>query len=200
MFIGIDLSLRSTGLVCLSETGEYIDKKLIQPNPDIYNNEELIIYIWKEIKSFIDLYKPSHIGLEGLSFSSLSSSKDIMAGNFWYIRIKIREEYPNTILKIIPVLTWRNHLFDKEERKTLKENENKAKELKKELIKLEPKEKKRKLEENQELLLKSNIKYLTWEKLPKELAEEFKKIGFNKGCYDVTDAYFITKHIYENNQ
>lgn len=190
-FLGIDLSLRSTGLVFLNQ--DQIEYKLITSDAKKLNGEELLLYNIKEILEFIDYHRPKYIGLEGLSFGSVSSSKDILAGNFWYLRTMIYQNYVTP--EIIPVLTWRCPLFNKEERAELKCNMGLLNELKKQLIKLPKDEKKQLLLDNELLIERANIKYVTWEKLPEPIKSDFEKIGFSKGGFDLTDAYFIADYM-----
>jgi hypothetical protein len=191
--IGIDLSLRSTGLVCVDNSN--FDYKLIVTDPKKLNDEELIAYNWTLIELFITKHNPTHIAIEGLSFNSLSSSKDLLAGNFWYIRTRLFASYPEIKVDIIPVLTWRSPLFNKEERKSLKECDKKVKDLKK-LMKTMTKDQKAECAiENKEIIQGANIKYLTWMKLPDIIKSEFHKVGFTKGGFDLTDAYFLAKHM-----
>lgn len=197
--VSIDLSLRSTALVFLNQTDYTYE--LVKSDSKKLNDEKLLQYNWNCINSFIAKHKPDIIAIEGLSFNSVSSSKDLIAGNFWFIRTMIDIHYPDIKLIIVPVLTWRNPLFNKEERKELKDNTKKLKDIKKLIKDCKDKADKQKLTlDNEELILKSNIKYLTWEKLPIKIREEFNDVGFTKGCFDLTDAYFIAKHIQSGNK
>lgn len=193
-YVSIDLSMRSTALVAMDDDGS-INYKLVISDSKKINDEQLLMYNAIEIVDFINKHKPKYVGLEGLSFGSISGSKDIIAGNFWYVRTQIYQ-HCDVELEIIPVLTWRSPLFDKEERKTLKENDKLVKQLKKDMKEIKSKtEKSRILKENEELILKASIKYLTWEKLPVNIRNMFQEVGFTKGCFDLTDAYFIANHL-----
>jgi len=193
VIVAIDLSLRSTGLVALQDN-RILEYDVITSDAKKLNKEELLIFNSLKIMDFIDKYQPDKIGLEGLSFGSISSSKDILAGNFWKLRTDIfKAGYP---IDIIAVLTWRSSLFNKEERKLLKENSKKLKLLRKEWKLITDKvEKTQILKDNNELILNSNIKWLTWLKLPANIREEFEKVGFSKGGADLCDAYFIARYI-----
>ena len=188
--LGIDLSLRSTGL--------FIDDqyKLIQTDPKKVNDEALLIYNANAILDFIKETKPDYINLEGLSLGSISSSMDIICGNFWYLRTEIFKVYPNLKVNIIPVKSWRCPLFSIADNKIFLENNKKMKALKKELAyeKMDYKGKRDFAIEHAELILLSNVKYLTFLKLPFEWQEEFHKISFTKGCFDLTDSFFLSKH------
>lgn len=194
MFLGIDLSLRSTGLVFLSDTD--IQYQLV--NNKKLDDESLILSNFSEITSFIEKTKPTNIGIEGLSFGSISSSKDIIAGNFWYLRTQLYHMFPNIKVDIIPVLTWRSKLFNKEERQELKKNETALKTFKRQLMHIPQNEKKQYLLDNQDLVLKANIKYLTYCKLPSTIQDMFHVYGFTKGTFDLSDAYFIADYLKNN--
>jgi hypothetical protein len=193
MAMGIDLSLRSTALVNIK--GNDVSYKLVTPSSKVYNDEELLLYNQREIRQYIKICVPDKIALEGLSFGSLSGSKDILAGNFWMIRTMIKQEFPDIELTIVPVLTWRSPLFTKEERKELKDNTEKVKLLKLEIAKLPKEDKQATLLQNEELIHRANIKYLTWLKVPEPHKSEFQKVGFNKGTFDLVDGYFLARHI-----
>jgi hypothetical protein len=194
--IGIDLSMRGTGLSFVD--GDKFEYKLIKTDSKILNDEQLLIHIAKEVIVFIKKHDPEKIGLEGLSFGSLSGAKDIIAGNFWYLRTEIFKEL-NRHVEIIPVLTWRSPLFTKEDRKILKEYSIKMKALKVKIKSLKTlKEKKQLKLDNMEIVLNSDIKYLTWLKLPANIRSVFEEeVGFDKGGADLTDAYFIAKYLEE---
>jgi len=196
--LSIDLSLRSTGMVY--RNGDTIKYKLINP-PKEYNDESLLVYIKTHISLFIQECKPTLIGLEGLSFGSVSSSKDIIAGNFWCVREMLFTDYPSILVEIIPVLTWRSPLFNKDERKKLKEIVLQVKLLKKEMETLSKVDKKALALENEELIRLSDIKYQTWLKVPEPYKTEFETYGGSKGKFDLSDAYFICEYLdslYEN--
>lgn len=196
--IGIDLSLRSTGLVHINENGELIRFKLVQPSAKEYQDESNLIYNAEEILTFIGRVNPSVIGLEDLSYNSISSSKDLIAGNFWYLRTQLKIHYPEIPLMIVPVLSWRSPLFTKAERSEKKENDKSLKILKDKLKTIKSKKEKQELaKENEELILKSNIKYLTYNKLPDEIKYEFSEYNYNNGLFDLSDAYWIANYIKE---
>lgn len=185
MKLGIDLSLRSAGLCFNNEF------KLIQITK--LNDEELLIEISNQICSFIHKCKPNEINIEGLSFNSISGSKDIIAGNFWYLRCRIHCEFPDIPINIIPVTQWRNPLFTKEERKQLKENVKILKENKISLKGLIGEERKEAQLKNKELELNASIKYNTFLKLPDDIKNIINNITQDEGRWDLTDAYWISR-------
>ena len=193
--VGIDLSLRSTGLVHL-KNGELNQFQLVQPSPKDYQDESILIYNSDVILKFIAETKPYVIGLEDLSYNSISSSKDLIAGNFWYLRTQLKIHYPEIPIIIVPVLSWRSPLFNKAERDKKKENDKLLKILKEQLKAIKSKKEKQELAKaNEELILNSNIKYLTYEKLPEEVKCQFIEYGYNNGAFDLSDAYWIANYI-----
>lgn len=190
--IGMDISMRCSGIVCISE--HLIEYYTIKTNSKTLNNEELLIHIWNEICKIITRFEPDIINLEALSLNSISREKDIIDGLHWYIRTNLKLYFPSIRLNIVEVKSWREELFTKEERKQLKEFKTKLKEVQQQIKNCASKiDKQLLLMDNEDVILNSNIKYLTWLKLPEPLKSEFKKLGFNGGCFDLTDAYFIAK-------
>lgn len=193
--ISIDLSLRSTGI--LYSNGITVKFRLIESDKKKHNDEILLSYNSNEIIKFIyDVCpQPDIIVIEGLSFNSISSSKDILAGNFWYVRTQLKKEFPKVKLLIVPVSEWRSVIFNKEERKQLTENKKELKKLEEDMKDLTSSQKKDMALYNEELILKSNIKYLCWEKIVEPYKTKFKEYGFKKGTFDLTDAFFINQYV-----
>jgi hypothetical protein len=195
-YVGIDLSLNSTGLVSLSTKSTLLGYALINPDVKKLTNEERLDYNAREVLKFIETYSPDVVGIEDLSYNSISSSKDEIAANFWRVRCEIRRNYPSIDLRIVPVLSWRSPLFNKTERDKLKADTKILKELKTELKGIKDKVlKAEKVLENQDLIQVTNIKYLTFKKLPEDVQFLFEPIGFNKGAFDLSDAYHITDYL-----
>lgn len=171
MSIGFDLSLRSTGVVVLDEDLKLIDFCIISQKE---KEEELLDK--NELKFINFLFKhesEKDYIIEGLSFGSLSGSKDILYGNYWGLRMmmylknhKLKENYN---LAIYPVLKWRNGSFTKETLKHYKENFKNG--LKEVCVNNLPEDVKI-----------SFINYLFENKLPKN------------AIYDLSDAYFMTRY------
>lgn len=188
--IGIDLSMRSTGLTYKNEDELIFDS--INPSAKTYNDELLLSYNAKMVCNFIDKFDIDVICLEGLSHNSISSSKDLIAGNFWHVRIAIKERYPEIPLYVVPVKSWREPLFTKEERKKISECTKEFKELKKLMKGCNKTERQGLSEGNEGIILGSDIKYQTYLKLPEDIRERLKD---NSAKYDITDSYFIVKHV-----
>jgi hypothetical protein len=112
--VGIDLSMRSAGLC--GRSGVLADFKQLKTD-----DEQLLVEVAAEIRAFLKKHCPDTVNLEGLSFGSISGSKDIIAGLFWYVRCMIYTDFPEIKVNIVPVLSWRSPLFDKAERKQIKE-------------------------------------------------------------------------------
>ena len=110
MIMGIDLAMRTSGVTLLSSDVQF---RLIKCSSDQYKDEDVMIYNWQKIKELILEFNPEHIVIEGLSYDSISGSKDIIAGNFWYIRTRIKIEFPDINVHIVSVKSWREPLFNK---------------------------------------------------------------------------------------
>ena len=67
-FLGVDQSLRGTGLVVLSETGDVLLQRLVQPAS--LRGVERLAFIRGEIREVLASYQPSRAALEGYSFAS----------------------------------------------------------------------------------------------------------------------------------
>ena len=83
MILAIDLSLRSTGVVILNDLGILEDFRIVANKE---KDEELVIKNSKDILEFVKGRWIEHVAIEGLSFMSVSASKDLIAGNFWFLR------------------------------------------------------------------------------------------------------------------
>lgn len=188
-YIGIDLSLRSTG-VCVIDNGDP-HFHLIKTS-DKLKDETLLRHIWNEIYSIVRQYNKPVIKIEGLSYDSISNSKDIIAGNFWFVKTHLH--ILNHKVQVIPVSEWRNPLFTKEERKLLTENKKLFKQYESECKGISRAEKKLLNQQNQELLNNADIKYLTFYKLPDNVKLQIESIASDKSKYDLSDAYFIASH------
>jgi hypothetical protein len=193
--IGIDLSLNSTGLVHMSDNYEMVHA-LVKPDPKKFTSEERLDFVAEQVINFISTTGADVIGLEDLSYNSISSSKDEIAANFWRVRCEIKRAFPTIPLHIVPVLSWRSPLFNKVERDKLKADTKFFKEIKAELKLIKDKViKAEKVLEHQDLIQNTNIKYLTYCKLPVDIQATFNNVGLNKGAFDLSDAYFIANHL-----
>jgi hypothetical protein len=191
--IGIDLSLRSTGLAV--STDNELHFKLIETSSKELNDERLVKYNTIEILKYIFKFSNiSRINLEGLSFGSISNSKDIIAGNFWYLRCALHERFPNTEINIVPVLTWRSPLFSKEDRALKKIKDDELKNIKEYFKDKSSKEKRQMSIGNKDLIQATDIKHLTFLKLPIHIQDQIKSIT-ETGIYDLSDAFFLSQFI-----
>lgn len=188
--LGIDLSLRSTGLCYIDDKGK-TEFALINKKED---NEALLYENVLTVEKFMKGKKIDRINLEGLSFNSISSSKDIIAGQFWYLRTELWKAHKEIPLNIVAVLSWRSPLFNKEERAAMKECDGKVKELKRRMRLMDKTEKAAAALENKEYVYGASIKYQTFLKLPKNIQSQILSITSKDSKYDLTDAYFIANH------
>lgn len=171
MIIGIDQSKRSTAAVCIDMDKVLVDFMLVNP-PKSMDGEELIHYQWQDLDEFILPYATQlrGVALEGLSFNSVGSGKDLLAGIFWYIRTCLFRYYPTKPVGVIPVLAWRSKVIDAAERKVINS-----------------------------FRVKDGIKKFTVEKLPYEVKVKFEQYIREQGIkkeaiYDLADAYFIAQY------
>jgi hypothetical protein len=116
MILAIDLSLRSAGVVLLNEDG-VVDDFMIVANKEL-QDEALIKKNCLNILDFCRGRNINKILIEGLSFASISSSKDIIAGNFWTLRVLLKDLF-NYEFNIVPVTRWRKQVISKERVKEL---------------------------------------------------------------------------------
>ena len=120
--VSIDLSMRSTGIVRLTNNNKVIDFKIIASK---LNDEELLNWNAAEIVKFTKKIIPSYIVIEGLSLKSKSPYLDRIFGNMWVTRCALRNAFGEDMrIGIIPVLSWRNNLLSKAERKEAKYETN----------------------------------------------------------------------------
>ncbi len=194
----IDLSMRSTGVV-YTRNGTLIDFAIIS-NKDL-KDEDLFIHNINEIfKMFNKCEGPFTVALEGLSLRSLSGEKDKIYGQFWYLRCKLKELFPQATLKIVTVKEWRSPLFSKQENKDFSDAKKKYKKEKKKIKSLKGDARKEAILFNKNLEALADIKVLTLNKLPADIKQQFfDYINKNKfkteSIYDLTDSYFINKFL-----
>lgn len=86
--IGCDISLRSSG-ISIVENNKLVECFIYQPSEKCY--EQLItdsfFFYYDFFKKMNDKYDIEQINIEDLSFNSISSTKDILATNYWNIRV-----------------------------------------------------------------------------------------------------------------
>lgn len=177
MIIGIDASLRSTGLVAIDDEGNLVDAEIIAASKT-FDGEDLLLYQVKQIIRFVERNKKGLVGvaIEGLSFGAVGSRKDLLAGVYWSIRLALRYKFPTLPIGSVPVSAWRSKVLTKEEQKLCRSSG-----------------------------VKDALKKATVDKLPQEVRDIFECYirsclmdCFNnvKGTsvYDLTDAYFIAQY------
>jgi len=191
----IDLSLRSSGTAYF-KNGVLEDFCLICRDEDA---EELVIANTKDILEFISnkqLTGTPLVVIEGLSFNSNSGAKDVIAGQFWYLRCELVKLYPNVKIVIVPVKSWRSPLFNKEENKILREAAKDYKANKLPVKGLKGEARKEAIANNQAYEIKASIKEATWKKLDpekqKRILDYIEKNSYNQTSkYDITDSLLM---------
>jgi hypothetical protein len=189
MLLSIDLSLRSAGVVLFNLDGS-IEDFMVTNNKES-KDEDLLIKNANDILTFIKGRDIKIVAIEGLSFASISSSKDTIAGNFWNLRCALKQTIDLYIQHIVPVTRWRKLVISKERVKELEL------EIGQIVIKVNKKGK-----ESKKVKLPSG-----WQKkecvrvLPEEVNTRFSSyVKENKlkkeAIYDLTDAYWLGKYIF----
>ena len=196
MILGIDLSMRSTGMCAVSDTAHIF--RLVQNESDvpqlfIDNANDIVKFVYELIDAG---HKIERIHLEGLSLRSVSGSGDKIIGNFWYVQTQLYINFPEIPITVVEVLTWRCPLFNKEERKRQKEYTTQVNALQKRMKeeKLSRTERGFLAVENEEIILGANIKHQTLLKLPENIREEIINMNVGTAKYDLTDAWFLANH------
>lgn len=187
MRAGIDLSLRSTG-IAIATPGIHTFRLIKVLSK--YTEEELLLKSCRRIMSVLKEFEVTQVNLEGLSFGSVSSSKDIIAGNFWLLRCAMREE--NIEVNILPVAMWRSPLFTAADRHNLKHYTVLYNELKAQMKGVKSRDEKlRMIEENLEIIEGSSIKMQTFLKCPEDVKRAILDTADDSGKFDLSDAYFL---------
>lgn len=172
MIIGMDLSKRSSALVAISSDGALVEFTLIRPFSDM-SDEDILNYVEDMTLFFVSecLAQGSvaGIGVEGLSFNSVGSGKDFLAGIWWTVKRALYNNYEIPV-GVIPNQSWFSYVISKEEKRAL-------------LLSTE-KDKRKKAVVN---------------KLPFEVKVRFEKYILDNGCkkegiYDLADAFWIAQY------
>ncbi len=173
MYLGIDQSKRSTGLVLLDAEGELKDFRLICPSMTL-DGVELVQYQVDQyvkflIKNDLTYNKPKVALIEGLSFGAIGGAKDILAGLNWVFRF-VSLSTGGFYLGTVPVAGWRSKVLNKEEQRDAKQ-------------------------------IKDGLKKAVVDKLPVDVrllfTEYVKSKGFKKeSLYDLADAYMISRYAF----
>jgi hypothetical protein len=182
--LGLDMSMRSTGIVVLSPDDDLLWFDVYKTRKDevpkkhkwelgiwFEDPEDHIIGISESVVNWIDDWSVDKFVIEGLTFSRKSAHKDFIAGIYWGIRSHIRRESPHVLIGSIVVNSWRSKVLTPDEAKWAKEN-------------LSPKT--------------EALKIAVVDKLPEHIMRKFKlwikQMNHDpKTIYDLADAYFLTK-------
>jgi hypothetical protein len=183
--MGLDMSMRSTGIVVLSPDDDLLWFDVFKTRKDeipakkpkwemgiwFPDPEDHIITMSEAVSSWIDNWSVDNFVIEKLTFSRQSAYKDFIAGIYWGIRSHIRKENPHVLIGSIAVNSWRSKVLTPDEAKEAKAT-------------LSPKN--------------EALKIATVAKLPDHIRRKFtlwiKQMNFDpKTIYDLSDAYFLTK-------
>lgn len=174
LYVGVDASMRSTGIVVVDDKDKLVDFKIISNKTAI--EEELLCYNTSETLNFLNKYNKEnlikYINIEYLALNARCLRKDVLFANYWFIRYHIKKylddkniEYSNPT-----VAQWRQHIISKERSKEIKDaGENEKGWQKIETVKC----------------------------LPNDVRDEFEayikatKSVKKDSIYDLADAYFV---------
>ena len=197
--IGIDLSLRSTGIVHLVD--QKITNYTIIDLDSSIKDEELFVRNANLVADFVEANLPKLIVIEGFSFGASSGEMDKIHANYWVMRIELwkRGITARIPIEVIPVTSWRSPLFDKAERKVLTEAGKLYKANKIPTKGLKGDERKEAMAANKILEMAASIKEATLRKLPEEVRDLFATYlvmsdRHRDQMYDLCDAYFLARH------
>lgn len=123
--VGVDLALRNSACVRLDNNLKLVDQLVITSSAQEYNNEDLLLYNQKCLDKFIGKDKDIIVMIEGLAFNSTSLAKDIIAGNFWNIRLGLYAK--NIEYHIVAPASWRANVFSKELKEKIKNDRKECK-------------------------------------------------------------------------
>ena len=210
LYVGIDLSLRSTAVMILDKNFNIISMQVVTSTTKQYNDEELLIYNSKTIVNFITntindpklganyqdgiVIPIKNIAIERLSYASKSAKSDVISANSWILRCRLKDTFPTSPIQIVSVKEWRNKFLSDVEQRLINEQypiirAKRGMKLTKDETKSNNKNK---------ALIKVAIKELTLSKIPDNIREIFTKyLTDNKikviSEYDLADAYLLTK-------
>lgn len=121
MIAAFDLSMRSIGIILLSEKGDLVDYVVVS-NKTI-TDEDLMEYNIHSVLNFLEPYreKIKHIVIEGLSYMGVCRRKDLLYGNYWGIRYFLKQKFKEKVdYTIYSVAQWRKSVISKERAKEIK--------------------------------------------------------------------------------
>lgn len=120
--VSLDISMRCTGVVILSEEGELVDFTIVSSKT--ITDEELMEHNISAILKFLDPYKEKigSIVIEGLAFMGTCRRKDLLYGNYWIIRYFLWQVFGDNIeYNHYTVSQWRKSVISKERAREIKE-------------------------------------------------------------------------------
>ncbi len=123
--VSLDISMRSTGVVVLSDDGKMVDFSIVSSKT--ITDEELMEHNITAILKFLEPYKEKigSIVIEGLAFMGVCRRKDLLYGNYWVIRYFLWQVFGDNVeYNHYTVSQWRKSVISKERAKEIKEAGN----------------------------------------------------------------------------
>lgn len=183
--MGLDMSMRSTGLVVLSPDDNLMTFDVWKTRKDednskdkfnmgefFFDPEDHIIEFCDYVVRMVDKWSVDKFVIEGLAYTRASAHKDFIQGIYWGVRSHIRRESPHVLIGSIAVNSWRSKVLTRDEQKEAKKIYTPKTEA---------------------------LKIATYKKLPDHIYQVFidfiEQMNYTpKTIYDLSDAYFLTKH------
>lgn len=105
LFLGVDQSLRKTGVVVLSEAGDVVLRRLVQPG-DLRGVARLA-FLRNELMGVLTEYRPVSAALEGYSYDStgkvfeLGEAGGTVKMSFWDAKVPFHVVAPSALKKFV---------------------------------------------------------------------------------------------------
>ncbi len=110
IYIGIDPSLKKTGLVCIKEDGELVETTVVKTTAKD-RPEERLPNIATKMLEFIVRNKPNMVGIEAPAYAKQSNKAHLLGALHFYLRIRLAEE--GIGFEIVGPGTWKKAVLGK---------------------------------------------------------------------------------------
>jgi Holliday junction resolvasome RuvABC endonuclease subunit len=98
IFIGLDLSLTSTGIAVAHRGHATVSRVTSKPAPTTAGTAERLIRLVAEIFEHVPTTEHTHVAIEGPSFGSTGGSAHERGGLWWLVRTKLERRGIDTVI------------------------------------------------------------------------------------------------------